>query len=47
MIGNKALGDASGNFRTFYITFAKIFSGAPAQVRSLAHERSPFFYSVL
>jgi hypothetical protein len=33
MIGEKALEDAFGDFRTFYITFAKIFSTAPAQVR--------------
>jgi hypothetical protein len=32
MIG-EALEDAVGNFRTFYITLAKIFSTAPAQVR--------------
>jgi hypothetical protein len=32
-IGNEALEDAFGDFRTFYITFAKIFSTAPAQVR--------------
>ena len=33
MIGNEALENAFGDFRTFYITFAKIFSTAPAQVR--------------
>jgi hypothetical protein len=34
MIGDdEALEDAFGDFRTFYITFAKIFSTAPAQVR--------------
>ena len=33
MIGDEVLEDAFGDFRTFYITFAKIFSTAPAQVR--------------
>jgi hypothetical protein len=33
MIGDEGLEDAFGDFRTFYITFAKIFSTAPAQVR--------------
>jgi hypothetical protein len=32
MIG-EALEDAVGNFRTFYITLANIFSTVPAQVR--------------
>jgi hypothetical protein len=33
MIGDESLEDAFGDFRTFYIAFAKIFSTAPAQVR--------------
>jgi hypothetical protein len=44
MIGDEALEDAFGDFRTFYITFAKIFSTAPAQVRpSRRVSRSPTF----
>ena len=33
MIGEEGLEDAFGDFREFYITFAKIFSTVPAQVR--------------
>jgi hypothetical protein len=48
MIGDEALDDASGNFRTFSVTFAKIFSIAPAQVRpSRRMSRSSTFYSVV
>jgi hypothetical protein len=43
-IGDEALEDAFGDFRTFYITFAKIFSTAPAQVRpSRRRSGSPTF----
>jgi hypothetical protein len=33
MIGDEPLEDAFGDFRTFYITFAKIFSTAPTPGR--------------
>jgi hypothetical protein len=48
MIGDEALEDAFGDFRTFYITFAKIFFySARSSAAIAAHEPFANFYSVV
>jgi hypothetical protein len=48
MTGDEAVEDALGDFRTSYVTFAKIFSTVPAQVRpSRRMGRSSTFYSAV